>query len=291
MTLTSLARKPNFRSDRRKIMSCVKQLLNHLFLKNNFTTRIAPMNEALGFTLFRSIRRIIDLAVSHRKVFLLIFCCQLFFTLPVFAQSDDDERDNQFRMEVEVSVPLYKGLNVFFDADLRLGKFEKTRFVRPGAGFFYKQKFGKFFTVEPGYRHRTLLEFRGKRESENILFVNGKIKFNIRKFEISQNNLVEFRFRKSNNSQRYRPRLKISHPVKVGKTEIDVFASDEVYYEWKNDAWTRNRFKVGFGKKIGERADYELYYMRQNDSYSKPGDLHIFGIAFKIGTKSPFPVD
>lgn len=260
------------------------QLLNQLSRKH-------------GFTPFKSISQISDLLVpeifSRKKVFLLIVCCQIFFALPVFAQSDDDdeERDNQFRTEVEVSVPLYKGLNLFFGGDLRLGKFEETRFVRGDVGFFYEQKINKFIDIEPGYRHRTLVEFNGKRESENILFVNGKIKFDIKKFEISQNNLVEFRFRDSGLQQRYRPRLKVAHPVKVGKSEIEVWASDEVYYEWADDAWTRNRFRVGFTKKMGERASYDLYYLRQNDSFSKPGDLHVFGISFEIGTKSPFPVD
>lgn len=290
----SLVGQSGFRSDRRKIMSYIEQLLNNLFLKYGITTRSMPLTESLGFTPFGLIRRVGDLAANGRKVFLLIVFCQLFFALPVFAQSDDDdeERDNQFRAEVEVSVPLYKGLSVFFDADLRLGKFEETRFIRPGAGFFYKQKVNKFVDIEPGYRHRTLIELRGKRGSENILFVNGKIGFDIKKFEIRQNNLVELRFRDSGRRQpRYRPRLKVSHPVTIGKTEIDVWVSNEVYYEWADDAWTRNRFRIGINKKINENANYDVYYLRQNDSFSNPGDLHVFGISFDIGTKSPFPVD
>ncbi|MDQ3132174.1 MAG: DUF2490 domain-containing protein [Acidobacteriota bacterium] len=182
-------------------------------------------------------------------------------------------------------------MNLFFGGDLRLGRFEETRFVRGDVGFFYKQKINKFIDIEPGYRHRTLVEFSDKRESENILFVNGKIGFDIKKLAIRQNNLVEFRFRDSGLQQRYRPRLKVAHPVKVGKSEIDVWASNEVYYEWADDAWTRNRFRIGINKKINESVNYDVYYMRQNDSFSKPGDLHVFGISFEIGTKSPFPVD
>lgn len=74
----------------------------------------------------------------------------------------------------------------------------------------------------------------------------------------------------------------------VGKTSIDLFASDEVYYEWEDRAWTRNRFKIGFGKEINERAGYEIYFMRQNDEFSRPGDLHVFGIEFEIETKKLF---
>lgn len=245
-----------------------------------------------GFTTFASISRISDLVIvgvlSNRKVFLLIFLCQFFFALPIFSQTTNKDKDNQFRPEVEVEVPLYKQLYLTFDSDLRLGQFEKTRFARPGAGLVYKQKVGRFVSIEPGYRYRYLQEFNGKSETENILFVNGKVKFNVRQFKISQSNLFEYRFRRSGDAPRYRPSLKISHPVTVGKTKIDLFVSDEVYYEWKDRAWTRNRFKIGFSKNIGERASYEIYYMRQNDSYSRPGDLHVLGIKLKIETKRLF---
>jgi hypothetical protein len=120
------------------------------------------------------------------------------------------------------------------------------------------------------------------------LSADGIVNFKIRKFEITDNNLFEFRFRRSGNSQRYRNRLKISHPVRIGETKIDLFASDEVYYEWDERAWTRNRFKVGFGKDLGKRGGYEIYYMRQNDGFSRPGDLHVFGIEFEFETKKLF---
>jgi len=118
--------------------------------------------------------------------------------------------------------------------------------------------------------------------------VDGVINLKIRKFKITDNNLFEFRFRRSGNSQRYRNRLKVSHPVKMGETKIELFASDEVYYEWEERAWTRNRFKIGFGKDVGESGGYEIYYMRQNDGFTRPGDLHVFGIEFEFETKKLF---
>ncbi|MDQ3751173.1 MAG: DUF2490 domain-containing protein [Acidobacteriota bacterium] len=230
------------------------------------------------------------LQFKHRNNFLILFFLLLFFTFPIFSQAKDDEprNDNQFRGEVEVAVPIYKELYLTLGSDLRLGQVAENRFVRSEAGFLYKQKIGKYFTVMPRYRYRAEQLFNGASETENRLSADGIASFKIQKFAITDNNLFEFRFRRSGNSQRYRNRLKVLHPVTVGKTSIDLFASDEVYYEWEERAWTRNRFKVGFGKEINERAGYEIYYMRQDDGFSRPGDLHVFGIEFEIETKKLF---
>jgi len=230
------------------------------------------------------------LQFNHQNKLLILFFFQLFFTFPVFSQAKDDEQrnDNQFRGEVEVAVPIYKELYLTFGGDLRFGQVAENRFIRGEAGFLYKQKISNFFTVVPRYRYRAEQLFNGASTTENRLSADGIVHFKIRKLAIVDNNLFEFRFRRSGNSQRYRNRLKVSHPVTIGKTSIDLFASDEVYYEWEERAWTRNRFKVGFGKEINERAGYEIYYMRQNDGFSRPGDLHVFGIEFEIEMKKLF---
>jgi hypothetical protein len=229
------------------------------------------------------------LQVKRRNRF-LIFALSLIFALPVTPQTSafEPRADEQFRGEIEVSVPLFKGLFAVFGGDLRVGRFDKTRFARGEAGFLYKQKINDFLTVVPRYRYRAERQFDGESSTENRFSIDGVVNFKIRKFEITDNNLFEFRFRRSGNSQRYRNRLKISHPITVGETKIDLFASDEVYYEWKERAWTRNRFKVGFSKNLSDRAGYEIYYMRQTDGFSRPGDLHVFGVEFEFETKKLF---
>ena len=230
------------------------------------------------------------LQFKHRNNSLILFFLLLFSTFPIFSQAKDDEprNDNQFRGEVEVAVPIYKGLYLTLGSDLRLGQVAENRFARGEAGFLYKQKIGNYFTVVPRYRYRAEHLFNGERNIENRLSADGIVHFKIRKFSVVDNNLFEFRFRRSGNSQRYRNRLKVSHPATLGETSIVLFASDEVYYEWEERAWTRNRLKVGFGREINERAGYEIYYLRQNDGFSRPGNLHVFGIEFEIETKRLF---
>ena len=176
------------------------------------------------------------LQFKHRNKFLILFFLLSFHTFPIFSQAEDNEprTDNQFRDGVEVAVPIYKELYLTLSGDLRLGQVAENRFARGEAGFLYKQKIGKYFTVVPRYRYRAEQSFNGASETENRLSADGIVSFKIRKFAIADNNLFEFRFRRSGNSQRYRNRLKVSHPVTVGKTSIDLFASDEVYTNGKN---------------------------------------------------------
>jgi hypothetical protein len=230
---------------------------------------------------------IVRLEYFLRTVFIAL---PLFFASVAFAQNDGEDlrSENQARSEIEIAVPIVKDLFFTVGGDLRFGQVDENRFLRGEVGFLYKQKIGKYFTVVPRYRYRAERLFSGASSTENRFSADGIVNFKIRKFQITDNNVFEFRFRRSSNSQRYRNRLKISHPAKIGKTKIELFASDEVYYEWKERAWTRNRFKVGFGKDLGERGDYEIYYMLQNDGFSRPGDLHVFGIEFEFETKKLF---
>ena len=63
---------------------------------------------------------------------------------------------------------------------------------------------------------------------------------------------------------------------------LQLFASDEVFYDWSFDAWVRNRFAVGVSRKFNKYFTGDLYYMRQNDGRSRPGDLHIIGATYRL---------
>jgi hypothetical protein len=74
----------------------------------------------------------------------------------------------------------------------------------------------------------------------------------------------------------------VEHPASLGKFSFNVFAADEVFYDWSVDDWVRNRFSAGGFKKFGKRYTAEVYYLRQNDGRARPGDLHVIGTILKI---------
>jgi hypothetical protein len=102
------------------------------------------------------------------------------------------------------------------------------------------------------------------------------------KYTLSDRNQFERRLRAAGDSTRYRNRIQIEHPLKVGKTSVQLFASEEVFYDWSVDDWVRNRFAVGVSRKFNQHFTGDLYYMRQNDGRSRPGDLNIIGVTYRI---------
>lgn len=80
---------------------------------------------------------------------------------------------------------------------------------------------------------------------------------------------------------RYMNRFLIQHPLQIEGHRISLLISDEIFHDGALGTWSRNRFSVGFDKQVSKNISLEFYYLRQNDHYSKPGDIHAFGINFK----------
>lgn len=102
---------------------------------------------------------------------------------------------------------------------------------------------------------------------------------------MSDRNLVDRRLRSSGNTTQYRNRLQLEHPFKVGGFEATHFASDEVFYDSRERAWIRNRFALGLSRKSSDRYTGEIYYLRQNDGFSRPGDLNVIGTTLRVRFK------
>ena len=84
------------------------------------------------------------------------------------------------------------------------------------------------------------------------------------------------------NTTRYRQRLQVEHPVGSRELALSLFVADEVFYDWIVNRWVRNRFSVGGIKVFNKHFTQELYYLRQNDSVSVPGDLNVIGTTLRF---------
>jgi hypothetical protein len=109
------------------------------------------------------------------------------------------------------------------------------------------------------------------------------LRFNIEKFRFSDRNLFERRFRNPGiTSTRYRNRLQVEHPLGRSELGFSLFVADEVFYDWSIDCWVRNRFTAGASKALNKHFTQDVYYLRQNDGVSVPGDLHVIGTTLRI---------
>jgi len=201
----------------------------------------------------------------------------------ILAQAQTRSRsDTQEWNDVQIAAPVTKTIDFVFYGTLRMGR-NITHSVdeRIGAGFSFK--LGKYLTVVPWYLHIRTQPFESVRAYENRLNLAGTIRFPVRRFTISDRNLLERRLRHPGvDATRYRNRLQVDHPFNFGKTKLTGFASDEVFYDSSFDAWVRNRFAVGISKVWNKQITTDVYYLRQNDGHTRPGDLHVIGTTFRI---------
>ena len=198
------------------------------------------------------------------------------------ARAQSRRTDTQEWNDVQIYAPVTRTVDFVVYGTLRIGR-NITHPVdeRIGAGFSFK--LGKYLTVVPSYLHITTQPFKNTRVYENRLNAAATLRFPLGRFTVSDRNLFERRLRHpGGDSTRYRNRLQIDHPVKLGKARFSVFASDEVFYDWSFNAWVRNRFAAGVSKVWNKQLTTDLYYLRQNDGHSRPGDIHVIGTTFRI---------
>lgn len=192
------------------------------------------------------------------------------------------EKDFQSWNDLQLTIPMSKRVDFVFQGTLRMGgNISKPVDERVGIGFAFK--IGKYLTFNPSYLHREARAPQGRPESEERVTLGATARFPVGKFTLSDRNLFERRFRDpQGNSTRYRNRLQVEHPFKVEKQKFTFFVIEEVFYDWSVKDWVRNRFGLGVGHPFNKHFTLDLYYMRQNDGRSRPGDINIIGTNWKF---------
>jgi hypothetical protein len=211
------------------------------------------------------------------------FACFLVLVLSGLASAQLlDRTDNQFWSDVQVAIPITKDIDFNILGTLRVGR-DISRPVdeRLGTGFTFR--FGQHIQIAPNYLYIATQPVRNRRLWESRLSLPVTLRFNVEKFRLSDRNLFERRIRNPGiSSTRYRNRLQVEHPVGPSKWGLSLSVADEVFYDWSLDRWPRNRFAVGGSKVFNKHFTQDIYYLRQNDAFSIPGDLHVIGTIFRL---------
>jgi hypothetical protein len=215
-----------------------------------------------------------------KKVFfvlVLIFCGVLFTN----AQTIADEEDVQSWNDVQLTVPMSKKFDFYTAVTMRFGK-NVTRLYdgRFAAGVIYK--LNKSWTVQPFYWFINARNSRGQFRREHRLNLRVGYRFPFKKFGLSHRSAFEYRLRSPQNSWRYRPSLTFDTDIAKIIPKSRMFVTEEVFYDSVLKKFSRNRFSVGITRTLTKKTALDIYYMRQNDGFSVPGDLHVIGTSFKI---------
>ena len=209
--------------------------------------------------------------------------CVLLFVLSVVASAQViDRTDNQFWSEVQVAVPMTRDVDFNVLGTLRLGR-DISRPVDERIGMGFTFRFGQHVSIAPSYLYIATQPVRNRKAWESRLSLPATLRFNVEQFRFTDRNLFERRFRSpGTTSTRYRNRLQVEHPVGPAKLGLSLFVADEVFYDWSLDRWVRNRFAVGGSKVFNKHFTQDVYYLRQNDGVSVPGDLNVIGTTLRV---------
>ena len=212
---------------------------------------------------------------------IVITVCAIF----VNAQTPVDRDDNQQWNDLQVTVPVAKKVDLVLTGTLRLGKnITRVQDARAGGGFVIKPF--KDFSFSPSYAFIEARNSSGvfKREHRYVFYV--RYKFPIKSFGLIHRSQFEYRDRQppTRDSWRYRPSLTFEKdlPQDFFIKKAKFFITEEPFYDGGLNRWSRNRFSVGINKTINKKLSLDIYYLRQNDGFSIPGDLNVIGTTWRV---------
>ena len=215
-------------------------------------------------------------------IFVLSFSATLVCAGNSRAQTKVPETDTQSWNDVQITIPLNKKTEFVILGTVRIGD-NLTSFVDEREGFRVNYLVQKYVTLQTLYFHRDAKPPNGKHEREERLTFGANFKIPIGKFTLNTRNWFERRWRQPQvDAWRYRNRVQLEHPFKIGKTKFTWMISDEFFYDWSVHDWVRNRFAAGISHAFNKHLTLDVYGMRQNDGRTKPGDVNVIGTTWRI---------
>lgn len=197
-------------------------------------------------------------------------------------QSQQPQDDLQSWNDLQLTVPINGKLEFYSALTARFG-----RNVRPlsdgRAAFGVGWKANKALTVMPFYWFIRARNSNGQFRNEHRVNVRAAVSFPLGQFSGVHRSTYEYRIREPLNSWRYRALLGIGREIPKSIIRgAKWFINDEVFYDSVLDRFSRNRFSAGINKVLSKKLSVDISYMRQNDGFARPGDLHTISTAWRV---------
>jgi Protein of unknown function (DUF2490) len=197
----------------------------------------------------------------------------------------------------ELIVPVQKRI------DLKLYGFYIGELKVPVAQVDVPVRLTKFLTVTPSYMYYSvpasgLNELAPKpvfthSYEEHQFRIDGTVGFAFHKFEIAARNMYVRRFRPAplDDSNRYRGRIMVAHPLTVKSHVWKPFTSYEAYYDFRNGplrqipGWNRSRVWSGVTVPLDKHVAFQPSYMWESSDGSKTVNYLLFALIFNVKPK------
>lgn len=186
--------------------------------------------------------------------------------------------DDQLWTEVDLIAPLGEQTSITGIAQLRLSESLPNPTYSAG-GLELNYRTGSW-TLSAGYRHQVTGD-RGQEENPNITQVAllmGTYTWRLGRSSVRFRTRVENTITASGNPWRVRFRGEYRWATEGFGAVSYLFTNDEVFYQFSNDEWFRNRFRAGIGLTATERTEVQLYYQRQDSRNTTPGAINALGV-------------
>lgn len=212
------------------------------------------------------------------------------------AQSGNNEPPQQIWFAVNASFELTKRTRITAIAEKHNGE-ESDSFhqSKVGAVFSYRLKrLGQHFRSDNdkeneynlvlggGYEY-VVTDESGGQKHEHRLLLQATPKFILRLGILAQDrNRVEFRWNAGAYNFRYRNRLTVERPFKIGKLRLSPYAAGELFWDRNHHAWNENQYAFGVQWSIRKLSKLNTYYLRQNCTTCATDPLNIFGVTINF---------
>lgn len=221
------------------------------------------------------------------KIFFISICFLALCAGSTAAQQQSaTNSDAQFWNETSLSIGLDSKENwtLTLTGALRFGE-NFSKFVDRRVTISLMRRVNHNLSVGGAYFYRYTTSRGRARFFENRYTGNVTLSFPFegKKTVVSNRNLLEYRSINSRpDTTLYRNRTQIGRKIKFFKTEITPFASAEFFYDTRLDAWTRGRYAVGFSRKLSSNLTGEFFYLRQQETDRRIGNLNVLAAYFRF---------
>lgn len=204
--------------------------------------------------------------------------------LSISAQTPNgtDDEDLQSWSDIVTTVEIDKKIELYFPFTIRLGKdVSRLNEGRVGAGFVYKAS--KAISFTPFYTFIRYRDSANKFRTENRFTTRFVYKFPVKQFGLLHRSQVEFRFRPTGYTWRYRAAITIEKELpKTFVPGFKFFVTEEPFYDSVSGRFSKNRISLGVNKAINKKLSVDIFFLHQGDNFSHPGTINVIGTAWKI---------
>ena len=125
---------------------------------------------------------------------------------------------------------------------------------------------------------------KGDFKEENRPHINATLKYDFYGFKLDDRSRLQYRhFDYQPDFWQYRNKLSIKFPWKFTKLEIQPYLADEIFLDFQNKAFSRNRFYCGFTMNLTKNVKAEIYYLLQSSrSTNNWAEAHVLGTKIKL---------